>query len=164
MRMMTVTLNINGVDRRLDIEENWTLLYVLRECLHLMGTKYGCGTADCGSCKVLVDGEAKNSCILLAKRMEAKKIVTIEGISDGFELHPVQRAFVDAGAIQCGYCTPGMVISTVALLNNNPEPTDEEIAMALDNNLCRCTGYKKILDAVHLAMQYIKEGKGEQEK
>ncbi len=157
--MLTVTLNINGSDFKLDVEEKWTLLYVLREKLHLMGTKYGCGTADCGACKVLVDGEAKNSCILLAKNLEGKKIVTIEGISDGFKLHPVQRAFVDAGAIQCGYCTPGMVISTVALLNKNKDPNDEEIAAALDNNLCRCTGYKKILDAVHLSVKYMMEDK-----
>jgi len=155
--MKHITLNVNGKDYILDVQDNWTLLQVLRESLHLTGTKYGCGTADCGACKVLIDGEPKNSCVLPAWRMEGRRITTIEGISRGRELHPVQQAFIDAGAIQCGYCTPGMVISAVALLDKNLSPTADDVADALDNNLCRCTGYKKILEAVLLAARRMRE-------
>ncbi len=158
--MRTVSLHINGSLHAVQMEENWTLLQVLREALALTGTKYGCGTADCGACKVLVDGEAKNSCVLLAKNMEGKEILTIEGLSQGEKLHPVQRAFVDAGAIQCGFCTPGMVMTALALLRKNPEPTAEEATAALDNNLCRCTGYKKIVEAILLASRYLREEEG----
>lgn len=158
--MQSIVLNINGVNRFLQIEPNWTLLYVVREILRLTGSKYGCGTGDCGACKMLVDGQAKNSCTLLARNMEGKKIVTIEGVSHGSRLHPVQQAFIDAGAIQCGFCTPGMVITTIALLSRNPEPSDREILEALDNNLCRCTGYKKIVEAVRLASRQM-QGKRE---
>ena len=154
--MKDVTLTINGNQYPVQIEESWTLLHVLREVLHLTGTKYGCGTADCGACKVLVDGQAKNSCVLLAKSMEGKAILTIEGVSRGDTLHPVQQAFVDAGAIQCGYCTPGMVMTTIALLAQSPSPTEDEIAAALENNLCRCTGYKKIIEAVQLAAKALR--------
>lgn len=158
--MRTVSLHINGSLHAVQMEENWTLLQVLREALALTGTKYGCGTADCGACKVLVDGEAKNSCVLLAKNMEGKEILTIEGLSQGEKLHPVQRAFVDAGAIQCGFCTPGMVMTALALLRKNPAPTAEEATAALDNNLCRCTGYKKIVEAILLASRYLREEEG----
>lgn len=154
--MQTVTLDINGKARTVEIEGNWTLLYVLREVLHLFGSKFGCGTGDCGACKVLLDGEAVNSCTLPAKTLEGRKITTIEGLSRGGELHPVQQAFIDTGAVQCGYCTPGMVISTVALLNRNPSPTFDEVAAALDNNLCRCTGYQKIYEAVLLAAKHMR--------
>lgn len=154
--MKDVTLTINGNRYPVQIEENWTLLHVLREVLHLTGTKYGCGTADCGACKVLVDGEAKNACVLLAKSMEGKAILTIEGVGRGHTLHPVQQAFVNAGAIQCGYCTPGMVMTTIALLTRTPNPTEDEIAAALENNLCRCTGYKKIIEAVQLAAKALR--------
>lgn len=155
--MKQITLHINGRDYGLEVQENWTLLYVLREVLHLTGAKFGCGTGDCGACKVLLDGEAKNSCTIPAWRCEGRTIVTIEGLSRGETLHPVQRAYIDAGAIQCGYCTPGMVISTVALLRQHPDPTDEEIAKGLEQNLCRCTGYKKIREAVRLAARYLQE-------
>lgn len=155
--MKSITLRVNGREYLANVQENWTLLYVLREVLHLTGSKFGCGTGDCGACKILLDGEAKNSCTLNAARMEGKDIVTIEGLSRGRELHPVQQAFIDAGAIQCGYCTPGMVITAVALLNKNPDPSREEIATAFENNLCRCTGYKKILEAVQLAAKRIEE-------
>lgn len=154
--MQKIVLNINSTDHEVEIQENWTLLYVLREVLHFTGTKFGCGTGDCGSCKVLIEGEARNSCIVLAKNLNGKKIVTIEGISINGNLHPVQQAFIDAGAIQCGYCTPGFVISTVALLSKNPNPKESEIFEALDNNLCRCTGYVKIIDAVKLAIKRMK--------
>jgi len=155
--MKEIVLRINSVDYQLSVKENWTLLHVLREVLHLTGTKFGCNTGDCGACKVLVDGEAQNSCLLLAKNMVGKDIVTIEGLSNGKDLHPVQQAYIDAGAIQCGYCTPGFVITTVALLKRNPNPTDDEIVAALDNNLCRCTGYKMIMDAVKLAAKRMQE-------
>lgn len=155
--MKHIILKVNGCDREVDVQENWTLLHVLREVLHLTGTKYACGTGDCGACKVLVDGEAKNSCVLNVVRMEGHEITTIEGLSKGDEIHPVQKAFIDAGAIQCGYCTPGMVITAVALLNKVPHPTHEQILEAFDNNLCRCTGYKKIYEAVQLAANRMKE-------
>lgn len=149
--MKNILMKINGSPYKLEIQDNWTLLYVLRDVLHLTGTKYGCGTGDCGACKVLIDGIAKNSCTLLVKNLENKEITTIEGLSQRDKLHPVQEAFIEAGAIQCGYCTPGMVIATVALLDQKPHPTESEILAALDNNLCRCTGYKKIIDAIQLA-------------
>ena len=155
--MKAVTLHINGADWPMEIQENWTLLHVLREVLHLTGTKYGCGTADCGACKVLVDSEAKNSCVLLARNLEGKDILTIEGVSQDGNLHPVQQAFVDAGAIQCGFCTPGMVMTTIALLRKNPDPSQEEILQALEGNLCRCTGYKKIVEAAQLAARRLRE-------
>lgn len=155
--MKEITLHINGMDYHLQVEERWTLLHVLREVLHLTGTKYGCGTADCGACKVLVDGKAENSCVLLARNLEGKEILTIEGVSRGEQLHPVQQAFVDAGAIQCGFCTPGMVMTTLALLGQNPDPSRAEIAAALEGNLCRCTGYEKIVEAVELAASLLRE-------
>lgn len=156
--MKAITLRINGADHPMEIQESWTLLYVLREVLHLTGTKYGCGTSDCGACKVLVDGEAKNSCVLLARNLEGKDILTIEGVSQDGRLHPVQQAFVDAGAIQCGFCTPGMVMTAIALLRKNPNPSREEILSALEGNLCRCTGYKKIIEAIELAARTLREG------
>ncbi|MBE6906615.1 MAG: (2Fe-2S)-binding protein [Ruminococcaceae bacterium] len=155
--MLSILLSINGRDYPLQVEPNWTLLYVIRELLRLTGSKYGCGTGDCGACKVLIDGEAKNSCTLLARNMEGKKIVTIEGASHGGQLHPVQQAFIDAGAIQCGFCTPGMVITSIALLSKSPDPTEDEILEALGNNLCRCTGYKKIVEAIRLAALQMQE-------
>jgi aerobic carbon-monoxide dehydrogenase small subunit len=157
--MESVTLNVNGKDCSLQIEKNWTLLYVLREVMDLTGTKCGCNTNDCGACRVLVDGEAKNSCCLLARNMQGCKIVTIEGIARGMELHPIQEAFVEAGAVQCGFCTPGMVISAKGLLDQNPDPTEEEIRAALVHNLCRCTGYVKIVEAVQLAAKRLREEK-----
>ncbi len=156
--LQPITLNVNGEDYAILARPNWTLLYVLRETLHLTGTKFGCGTGDCGACKVLIDGKAQNSCTLLARNAQGKKIVTIEGVSAGNRLHPVQQAFVDAGAIQCGFCTPGMVIRTIALLQENPSPSKEEIVEALANNICRCTGYKKIIEAVQLAAKRMGEG------
>lgn len=146
-----VSLKINGEEYPLLIGKRWTLLYVLRDVLNLTGTKYGCGTGDCGACKVLIDGEPVNSCTYLATRAQGKEIITIEGLSQEGRLSPVQQAFVETGAIQCGFCTPGMVISATALLRRNPNPTREEILKALDNNLCRCTGYVKIIEAIELA-------------
>lgn len=155
--MTDCKLTINGKDYVVKVEEKWTLLYVLREVLGLTGTKEGCGTSDCGACKVLIDGKAMNSCSLLAMRMVGKNITTIEGLGTSDKPHPIQEAYVEAGAVQCGFCTPGMIISTKALLDENIDPSEEEIREGLSKNLCRCTGYVKIVDAVKLAATKIKE-------
>ncbi|MFA9463416.1 MAG: (2Fe-2S)-binding protein [Velocimicrobium sp.] len=154
--MECVELRINQRMYSLQVEKKWTLLYVLREVLNLTGTKCGCNTNDCGACRVIVDGEAKNSCCLLAKNLGGHDIITIEGVSDGNELHPIQEAFIEAGAVQCGFCTPGMIMSTKALLDKNLNPTEEEIRKALEPNLCRCTGYVKIVEAVALASKWMR--------
>lgn len=149
---MRLSLRINGEARK--VEDVWpgeSLLYVLRERLGLPGSKNACEQGECGSCSVYVDGELVCSCLVLAGQAEGREIVTVEGIFTGEDLHPVQRAFVEAGAVQCGFCTPGFVVATHDLLRRNPEPGDAEIREALAGNLCRCTGYEKILDAVRLA-------------
>ncbi|HQN05741.1 MAG TPA: molybdopterin-dependent oxidoreductase [Anaerolineaceae bacterium] len=153
--METIILNVNGEDFSVKIEKKTPLLDVLRDQLNLTGAKAGCRTGDCGACKVIIDGEAVNSCLYLAINAVGKKIETIEGLSKGTDLHPVQKAFVHTGAIQCGYCTPGMVMSSKALLDKNPSPDKEEIKEALSGNLCRCTGYAKIVEAVSLASKLI---------
>lgn len=159
--MEQICLQVNNNKISISIEKNWTLLYVLRDVLELTGAKCGCNTGDCGACKVIIDGEAINSCLVLARNAEGKVIETIEGLSNGTKLHPIQQAFVDVGAVQCGYCTPGMVMSAKALLDRNPNPTEEEIRCGIANNLCRCTGYVKIVKAIQLAaamLQKEKEG------
>lgn len=143
-----VTLEINGENFDLAISPTAFLSEVIRETVGLTGTKKGCGIGDCGACTVLIDDRPALSCITLAIACEGRSITTIEGLSEGAQLHPVQRAFIDKGAVQCGFCTPGMVLSSVALLNENPQPTEKEIKTALAGNLCRCTGYVKIMDAV----------------
>lgn len=149
--MEQIELRINGVVQGIAVEKNWTLLHVLREVLDLTGAKCGCSTGDCGACKVIVDGKAVNSCLIKATAAVGKSIETIEGLSKGPALHPIQQAFVDVGAVQCGYCTPGMVMSAKALLDQNPSPTPEEVKNGISNNLCRCTGYVKIEEAILLA-------------
>jgi CO/xanthine dehydrogenase Mo-binding subunit/aerobic-type carbon monoxide dehydrogenase small subunit (CoxS/CutS family) len=149
--MQQISINVNNEVYTVEVEPKWTLMKVLRDVLGLKGTKCGCATNDCGACKVLVDGEAKNSCVILARNCEDKKIVTVEGLAEKDNLHPVQQAFVETGAIQCGFCTPGMIIAAVGLLNKNDNPTEDEIKKALDGNLCRCTGYIKIVEAIQLA-------------
>lgn len=146
-----ITLTVNGTPYRLEIGRRQTLLDVIREQLHLTGAKYGCGTGDCGTCMVLVDGEPTTSCNYLARRADGKEIVTIEGLTAGEHLSLLQQAFVDAGAVQCGFCIPGMIVTATAFLRRTPNPTRDEIARALDGNLCRCTGYVKIIDAIELA-------------
>ncbi len=153
----TITLTVNGIVRTLDIDRHDLLLDVIRDRLHLTGTKYGCGTGDCGTCMVLVDGEPTTACTYLARRADGKQITTIEGLTEGARLSPVQQAFVDAGAVQCGFCIPGMVVTATALLRRNPSPSRDEIAHALDGNLCRCTGYVKIIDAIELAARRLRE-------
>lgn len=155
MNRIELKLDVNGRERQVAAAPHQTLLEVLRDELGLIGAKKGCGTGDCGACTVLVDDQAMCSCLLLAVEAEGRQITTIEGLASGDDLHPVQRAFIECGALQCGFCTPGMVLSTVALLRRSPNPSQAEIRDALAGNLCRCTGYDKIVKAV---LQVAKEG------
>ena len=141
-------LKVNGEDYTLEVEPHRTLLEVIRNDLGLTGTKLGCGGGECGACTVILDGKAVKSCLMLALDARGKEIWTIEGLSRAGDLHPLQRAFVERGAIQCGFCTPGMIMASKALLDENPHPSEQEIKDALAGNLCRCTGYVKILEAV----------------
>ena len=150
-----VSITVNGRAHEVAVKPGATLLDVLRDELRLTGTKQGCELGDCGACTVLLDGKAVNSCLTLALEADGRNVETIEGISDGDGLHPIQRAFVETGAIQCGFCTPGVVVRSKALLDANPQPTDHEIRTALSGNLCRCTGYSKIIEAVHRAALYL---------
>jgi len=153
---MTI-LNINNKKYELDLKGNETLLEVLRNHLGLTGTKSGCTDAECGCCTVEVDGKAILSCIALASNYEGRSITTIEGVADGEDLHPLQEAFIDKGAVQCGFCTPGMIISSKALIEKNPTPTREDIDYALDGNLCRCAGYLKIVEAIEQAAEDLRK-------
>jgi carbon-monoxide dehydrogenase small subunit len=148
---MKLNCVVNGRRIEAEVDPQSRLLDVLRETLHLTGTKEGCGEGECGACTVLMDGRAVNSCLVPALQAEGGDILTIEGLSDGRTLHPIQQAFVETGAVQCGFCTPGFIMATYALLKDVPAPTDEEILSALEGNLCRCTGYSKIVEAVKLA-------------
>lgn len=144
----TISFVLNGSPQQVETDPARRALDVIREDLQLTGTKEGCGQGECGGCSVIVDGVVKLSCLMTAAGLEGKEIVTVEGVARGGELHPVQLSFVEYGAVQCGFCTPGMVICAVDLLERNPAPTREEIREALSGNLCRCTGYQKIVDAV----------------
>jgi aerobic carbon-monoxide dehydrogenase small subunit len=149
---MRLNVTVNGERREVDgVWEGESLLYALRERLGLPGSKNACEQGECGSCSVYLDGTLVCSCLVLAGQAEEREVVTVEGVADGDDLHPVQRAFVEAGAVQCGFCTPGLIVATHDLLNRNPRPSDPEIREALAGNLCRCTGYEKIIDAVRLA-------------
>ncbi|MFE0026477.1 (2Fe-2S)-binding protein [Amycolatopsis sp. NPDC059021] len=149
---MRVNVTVNGERRQADdVWEGESLLYVLRERLGLPGSKNACEQGECGSCTVYLDDVPVCSCLVAAGQTEGREVRTVEGLADGDTLHPVQQSFVDAGAVQCGFCTPGLVVAAHDLLNRVPEPSDEEIREALAGNLCRCTGYEKILDAVRLA-------------
>ena len=152
----TVTFTVNGAERTITIDPERPLLDVLREDLHLTGAKYGCGEGRCGACSVLLDDRRVLSCITPVAQADGKLIRTIEGLADGDSLHPVQEAFLEVGAIQCGYCTSGMVIAATALLERNPDPTDDEIVADVNVNLCRCNGYKKILQAVRRAAETMR--------
>ena len=152
--MMRLELTVNGERREAeDVWEGESLLHVLRERLGLPGTKNACEQGECGSCSVYMDGTLVCSCLVLAGQAEEREIVTVEGLAGEDGLHPVQQAFVEAGGVQCGFCTPGFIVATHDLLQRNPKPTDAEVREALAGNLCRCTGYEKILDAVRLAAQ-----------
>jgi carbon-monoxide dehydrogenase small subunit len=146
-----ISLRINGEDHPTAVPVHKTLLEVLREDLGLTGTKHGCEVGECGTCTVLVDGEPVLSCLTLAVDAQGREITTVEGLAQNGELHPLQVAFAERGAAQCGYCTPGMLLTAKALLDKNPRPTEDEIKEALSGNLCRCTGYLKIVEAVRLA-------------
>jgi carbon-monoxide dehydrogenase small subunit len=154
--MKEIEFTINGRKKRIAVRPKDLLLNVIREELGLKGTKYGCGTGECGACTVLLDGRPILSCLTLAVAVNGKNITTIEGIGTDEHLHPIQQAFIDAGAIQCGYCTPGMILSAKALLDKNPNPSEEEIKEAIKGNLCRCTGYVKIIAAIQLAAKRMR--------
>jgi carbon-monoxide dehydrogenase small subunit len=154
-----ICLIINDEPHKVSVKSNDTLLDVLRDKLGLTGTKEGCNLGECGACTVLLGGKPVSSCLTLAVSARDKEITTIEGLADGQNLHLIQRAFIDYGAIQCGFCTPGMILSTKALLEENPNPTREETKAALVGNLCRCTGYVKIVDAVLAAAEAMRKGK-----
>ena len=148
---VTVRFRVNGTERSVTTDPERRLLDVLREDLQLTGTKYGCGEGQCGACTVHVDGEPARSCLLPVSAVGGKSVTTIEGLAHGDALHPVQEAFLEEGALQCGYCTGGMILAAVALLRDKPQPTDEEIVAGMNGHLCRCNGYVKIVKAVHRA-------------
>ncbi len=155
MKKISIRFRVNGEPIQLSTEPNRTLLQILREDLGLTGTKNGCETGECGACTVIVDGQAMNSCLILAGQVNGMEIETIEGLVMNGKPHPLQTAFVEAGAVQCGFCTPGMIMASKALLDKNPHPTRSEIQQALSGNLCRCTGYTKIFEAVEKAPEEL---------
>jgi carbon-monoxide dehydrogenase small subunit len=148
---MRIAVNVNGERLEADVWEGESLLFALRERFGCPGSKNACEQGECGSCSVLLDGELVCACLVLAAQADGHDVVTVEGLASDGELHAVQQAFVDAGAVQCGFCTPGLVVATAALLERSPDPSEDEIREALSGNLCRCTGYQKIFDAVRLA-------------
>ena len=150
-----IKLKVNGVEEEVMLEPWWTLSRVLRDVLSLTGTKIGCGTGDCGSCTVLVDGKAVKSCIYLAMKARGKDILTIEGLATDGKLHPLQQAFIDHFAVQCGYCTPGMIMMAKSLLDESPNATEAQVKADMSGNLCRCTGYVKIVEAVLAAKEKV---------
>jgi carbon-monoxide dehydrogenase small subunit len=157
-----VLLKVNGEDHEVLTKSNRTLIDVLRQDLHLTGAKETCGMGACGACTVLVNGKPVHSCITLVEEVEGKEVETIEGLAQGGELHPLQKAFMDYHAFQCGFCTPGMIMTAKSLLNRNPQPTEEEVKNAISGNLCRCTGYRNIIEAIVSAAKEI--GKQDIEK
>ena len=153
-------MQVNGDIYEVAVEHWRTLLEVLRDEVGLTGTKKGCDEGDCGACTVLINGKAVTSCLTLAIEAQGKEITTIEGLADGEALHPIQEAFVEHGGLQCGFCTPGMILSAKALLDKNPTPTEDEIKLGIAGNLCRCTGYIKIIESIEAASQKISTRKG----
>ena len=158
MAEQRVKFIVNGRSYEILIEPHMTLVEVLRDKLDITGTKLSCGAGECGACTVLIDGKPALSCLTLAMTAREKNILTIEGLAEGGNLHPIQKAFIEHGAIQCGFCTPGMILATKALLDENPNPNREEVKKALAGNLCRCTGYVKIVDAVLAAAEEMGKG------
>ena len=153
--MKQVELTVNGTLYKLSVQPWETLLEVIRDNLGLTGTKEGCGLGECGACTVIMDGKTVNSCLVLAAEADGKQINTIEGLANGDKLHPVQEAFIEQGGLQCGFCTPGMIMSAKALLDENPSPDEEEIRKGIAGNFCRCTGYTKIIESVKAAARNI---------
>ena len=151
MKKKNLEMTVNGKPVSLEIDPNARLIDVLRDTLHLTGTKEGCGIGECGACTVIADGKTINSCLALAVQMQGKNITTIEGLEEGGNLHPLQKSFMELSAIQCGFCTPGMILSAKALLDKTPRPTREQIKTAIAGNLCRCTGYEQIFQAIEAA-------------
>ena len=156
--MAATELNVNGVKRRVDTDPDRSLLSVLRDDLDLTGNKYGCGEGRCGACTVLLDGKATRSCVTAVGDCGGKRITTIEGVEKDSKLHPLQTAFLEVGAMQCGYCTCGMIMSGIALLDKNPTPTTQDIVKSLDGNICRCGTYARIILAIHKAAEAMKGG------
>lgn len=146
--MEKIELKINGKQKVLEIEQDWSLLYIIREVLGLTGTKCGCGEGNCGTCTVIMNGKAVRSCKVKGSTLNGAEILTIEGVADGEELHPIQKAFIEAGAVQCGFCTPGMIMRAKALIDQNPDPTEQEVRQALAGHICRCGGFEKIVEAI----------------
>ena len=155
MSKQTIHIKINGQSQEVAVEPHWTLLETVREQLALTGSKEGCGTGDCGACSMIVDGKLITSCLMLAPEADGREVLTIEGLARNGELHPVQQSFIEAGGVQCGFCTPGMIMATKALLDRNSRPTLEDVRLGLAGNLCRCTGYAKIYEAVLAAAERI---------
>ncbi len=155
MPKQTISLKINGQPQELAVEPHWTLLEAVRKQLELTGSKEGCGTGDCGACSMIVDGRLITSCLMLAPEADGSEITTIEGLARNGDLHPVQQSFIETGGVQCGFCTPGMIMAAKALLDRNPRPTLEDVRLGLAGNLCRCTGYAKIYEAVLAAAERI---------
>lgn len=151
MEQIKISFNLNGQDVSVLADPNKRLVDFLREDMGMLSVKEGCGEGECGACTIIYNGDAITSCLMLAGQVNGAKVVTLEGVSENGELNYIQQAFVDAGAVQCGFCTPGMVLSAKALLDKNPNPTQEEIRRAISGNLCRCTGYSKIVKAVEMA-------------
>jgi carbon-monoxide dehydrogenase small subunit len=155
---VTISFFLNGKETIVEAPPDRKFVDVLREDLGLTGTKEGCGAGECGGCTILVDGTARLSCLMAAAQMQGRHVTTIEGLAENGSPHPIQEAFIEYGAVQCGFCTPGMVLTAVHLLNRNPDPTREKIREGLSGNLCRCTGYVKIVDAVEAAARKLREG------
>jgi carbon-monoxide dehydrogenase small subunit len=151
-----LSLTVNGQKHEVAIEPRQSLLQVLREELHLTGTKEGCSEGECGACTVILDGKTVDSCLIFGLEAQGRDVLTIEGLATSDALHPVQQAFADFGGVQCGFCTPGMILAAKALLESNPNPTDEEIRWGIAGNLCRCTGYVKIVEAIQAAAQRLR--------
>ena len=166
MSKLMIELTINGKKRKVETTPSTRLLDLIRDDLHLTGTKEGCGKGECGACTVIMNGELVTSCLILAPQADGADITTIEGVGDGENLDPVQEAFIETGAVQCGFCTPGMILAAKKLLEENPHPTEEEIKRGISGNLCRCTGYQKIFDAIKLAANRLSTrdgGRGEKD-
>ncbi|MGB9750019.1 MAG: (2Fe-2S)-binding protein [Caldisericia bacterium] len=157
--MEIISFKVNGISKTIQIEGHESLLDILREKVNLTGTKRGCDDGSCGACTVVVNGEAVKSCIFSAKKLNGAEVITIEGITKNGDLHPIQKAMIDSGAIQCGFCTPGIIMELYSLFNKNLNASENELIDALAKHLCRCTGYESILDGAKLAQRYIKENK-----
>jgi carbon-monoxide dehydrogenase small subunit len=156
---LKISFILNRKEIEIDAPPDRRVVDLLREGLNLTGTKDGCGEGECAACTILVDGESRLSCLMVAPQLRGRKVTTIEGLASGEKLHPVQEAFVEFGAVQCGFCTPGMILNAVDLLRKNPDPTRTEIREGISGNLCRCTGYQKIVDAVEASARRMKRGK-----